>query len=82
MMNEKETFKDAMQVALDNAKKTGERYFILFPAIANPGLRDVCHLLVPVLHESAIEPNELEDIAFTVYPNGTVCWGNTARHPA
>lgn len=81
-MNEKETFQDAMKVALDGAKSTGKRYFILFPEIANKGFsKESVHLLVPVIHEDALEGGEAEDIAFTVYPTGQITWGNTARYP-
>ena len=76
MLNEKETFKDAMEVALENSKQTGKRYFILFPSIANPGYpKEDVFLIVPVLHEIALEPEELDDVAFTVHPNGEVHWG-------
>ena len=81
MLNEKETFKDAMEVALENSKQTGKRYFILFPSIANPGFpKEDVFLTVPVLHEAALESDEINEVAFTVYPTGQVCWGYTKRH--
>lgn len=75
-MNDRETFKDAIETAIEAARKTGHRYFILFPSIANAGFREEdVHLLVPLLHQDAICPDEREDIAFTVFPNGVIRWG-------
>jgi len=80
MMNEKEQFKDAMEVALDGSKLTGKKYYILFPSIANPGYpKENVFLIIPVLHETALQPEELDDVAFTVHPNGEVHWGNTPK---
>ena len=82
MEKEKEAFQDAVQIALAEAKKTGKRYFILFPYIANPGVPSICHLIVPLLHEDAATGREREDIAFTVYPNGSITWGEVAADKA
>ena len=80
-MNEKETFKDAMQMALESSKQTGKRYFILFPSIVNPGFpKDDVFLIVPVIHEDLLELDQTDDVVFTVYPTGQVCWGYTKRH--
>ena len=81
---EKDVFKDAMETAIAEAAKTGKRYFVLFPYIANvidgkPNGGEI-FLGVPVIHEMAVEGDERQDIAFTVYPNGTVAYGETAQN--
>ncbi len=80
MLSARETFIDSMRVALDGARQTNKRYFILFPSVANAGMskQDV-HLLVPVIHEDVLEADEVDDIAFTVYPSGRICWGNSVK---
>ncbi len=36
-MSERKAVHEQMECALENASKTGLRYFILYPQIANPG---------------------------------------------
>ena len=77
-MNEKETFAHAMQTALEEAKKTGDCYYVLFPYIANPshGAESV-HLVAPIMSEHGIHENEKDQIAFTIFPNGRIEYGDS-----
>lgn len=75
MEQAEQAFDDAIKTAMSEAKKTGNRYFVLYPYIANlNSTNDMTHLVVPVVHEDFLEG---EKVAFTVYPHGAITYGNT-----
>jgi hypothetical protein len=81
-MTDREIFQDAFETALAESKKTGKRYLVLFPSIANKhhGSPQDIFLIVPVVSEVCLDEVEKEDVAFTIYPTGQICWGYTILH--
>jgi hypothetical protein len=84
-MTDKTHFREAVETALSCAKRTGKAYFILFPFIINKELLrfeasdSLVRMVVPVVHKSYLRPEEADNVAFTVYPSGTIRWGNTIK---
>jgi hypothetical protein len=73
---DRKNFANAIITAMFAAEKTGTRYFVLFPYVANAGYdKDDVFLVVPVIQEGATEGTEINEVAFTVYPDGTIKWG-------
>lgn len=77
MSDEKKVFQNAMSTAIIESAKTGSPYYVMFPYIANPGSRESCHLIMGVVHKDALAPDSVEDgeVAFTVFPDGTILFG-------
>lgn len=67
------TFTYAFAKARNAAANTGARYYVLLPEVMNKGMgRDMVFLNVPIIHEDHASKEEIERIAFIVYPSGNV----------
>ena len=85
-MTDQESFRDSIESAIECAKKTGKKYFVFCPYIANKynhvGMEagSLIHLVTGLVIEDAIQPEEVQDVAFTVYPTGVIRYGYVSRH--
>ena len=61
------TLKEQIAEAVKWSRQTGMPYCITEPVIANPGHRDICHLLIGLLAADAVEPEERDSVVLTVF---------------
>jgi len=80
-MTPAETFAKSLNLAIKEAEQQNKRFFVLYPDIANPGIEGMCHLLVGVVAEDALNHNEKKDVALTIFPDGAILPGLSPTEP-